>query len=169
MREAAHPLILVPGSIGVGKTTLASVVHERFGIPAWIEHADRNPHLAGLYEDPARWAYPAHEVFLEHALGRMREAGRAGSAAVVDRSPPESVHVFARMLSEMGHISEPQLASLDARLAAAMQDLVAPSLMLYLHAPVDELIERIRSRDVSEERSIAADYLTALGAHYTRF
>lgn len=169
MRAPEHPLIVIAGSIGAGKTTLASVLRDSFGMPAWIEHAERNPHLRGLYEDPHRWAFPAHEVFLDHALQRHREAGRAGEIAVVDRSPHETVEVFARMLSGMGHISAAQLAQLRSRLSAAAEDLVRPSLMIYLHAPVDVLLERVRSRAWPQERVMTVDYLTTLAAEYSRF
>jgi len=166
---AEHQLIVIAGSIGVGKTSLATMMREHFGIPAWIEHADRNPHLGGLYEDPARWAYPAHEVFLEHALQRQREAGRAGGPAVVDRSPHETVLVFARMLNDMGYISPAQVSCLHERLDSASGELVQPSLLIYLHAPVDELLRRVRQRDWREERVMTADYLSALEAAYARF
>lgn len=169
MRAPDHPLIVIAGSIGVGKTTLATVIQEHFGIPAWIERADRNPYLGGLYEDPARWAYPAHEVFLDLALERQREAGRAGGPAVVDRSPHETVHVFATMLGEMGHIGAQELAALSERLDAAAANLVGPSSLLYLHAPVGELQARIQARAWEEERGISAEYLTALETSYERF
>jgi deoxyadenosine/deoxycytidine kinase len=169
VNAAEHPLIVIGGSVGAGKTTLAKVMRDRFGIPAWIERADRNPHLQGLYEDPERWAYPAHDVFLDHALARQRAAGRAGATAVVDRSPQESVVVFARMLSSMGYISPEQLAHLHERLDAGVSELVRPTLMIYLHAPVDELLLRIRARGYREERGLTGEYLVALAAEYERF
>lgn len=169
MRAAEHPLLVIAGGIGTGKTTLAGVLRDRFGIPAWIERPELNPHLAGLYEDPARWAFAAQEVFLEHALQRLREAGRAAAPAVVDRSPHETVDVFGRMLTEMGFLTPEQLQRLRRRLETACARLAAPSLMIYLHAPVDELLARVRARGWDEERPLTASYLSTLQAQYGRF
>lgn len=169
MKAPENPLIVIAGSIGTGKTSLATVMRDQLGMAVWIERAELNPHLAGLYADPRRWAYEAHEVFLDHALTRLRDAGRAGAAAVVERSPHETVWVFGRMLRRMNYIDAAQLAGLRECLEAELEQLVQPTLMIYLHAPVAELLQRVRSRNWPQERVITAEYLTALEGEYTRF
>jgi deoxyadenosine/deoxycytidine kinase len=169
VKAPEHPLVVIAGSIGTGKTTLATILRDRFEMAAWLERPDLNPHLRGLYEDPARWAYEAHEVFLDHALARLRDAGGAGRTAVVERSPHETVSVFARMLREMDYISAARLAHLHERLDAAAQELAGPSLLIFLHAPVAELLARIRLRAWDAERVLSAGYLVALERAYARF
>ena len=169
MKVPENPLIVIAGSIGTGKTSLATVMRDHLGMAVWIERAELNPHLGGLYADPRRWAYEAHEVFLDHAVARLRDAGRAGTAAVVERSPHETVSVFGRMLREMGYIDAAQLAGLRRCLELAEEQIVRPTLMIYLHAPVAELVQRIHARNWQEERVITAEYLSALEVEYARF
>jgi deoxyguanosine kinase len=47
--------------------------------------------------------------------------------------------------------------------------MVSPDLVIYLQAPIETLVERIRHRGVSHERTISEDYLARLADSYARF
>ncbi|TQV68306.1 hypothetical protein FKG94_23750 [Exilibacterium tricleocarpae] len=48
-------------------------------------------------------------------------------------------------------------------------DAPTPDLVIFLQAPIDILLDRIRKRGVAAERHIDADYLASLNDAYTRF
>jgi deoxyguanosine kinase len=48
-------------------------------------------------------------------------------------------------------------------------DSPTPDLVIYLQAPVDILLDRIRQRGIAAEQYITSDYLSALNDAYTEF
>ena len=63
---------------------------------------------------------------------------------------------------------DPQVG--DNRLRAALQPQTPPpDLVIYLQAPVESLIERVRRRGVAYESPITEDYLARLAESYSRY
>ena len=56
--------IVVEGPIGVGKTSLARRLADRFGAQPMLEEPQANPFLERFYRDSARYALPTQLFFL---------------------------------------------------------------------------------------------------------
>lgn len=50
--------ISISGLIGAGKSTLATKLAEKMGLPCFYEPVMDNEYLADFYKDPARYSFP---------------------------------------------------------------------------------------------------------------
>jgi deoxyguanosine kinase len=63
--------IVVEGPIGVGKTSLARKLSERFGTQLVLEEAGGNPFLERFYRDGRRYALPTQLFFLFQRVNQL--------------------------------------------------------------------------------------------------
>ena len=62
--------IAIEGVIGVGKTTLATILSEKLGAQLQVEEVEENPFLEKFYDDMRRYAFQTQIFFL---LSRYRQ------------------------------------------------------------------------------------------------
>jgi len=89
-----------------------------------------------------------------------------GFSSVQDRTIYEDVEIFARNLYEMGHMDKRDWENYRELFGIMVPYLRKPDLIIYLRADVDTLVERIRNRGRSFEKSIDVSYLTRLNESY---
>ncbi len=158
--------IVIEGAIGVGKTSLARLIAERSGASVLLENPGANPFLPGFYQDSARYALPTQMFFLFQRLDQLRELTQTDlfkrstiSDFILDKDP-----LFARLT----------LNDDELRLYQQMYDQLrpvsaTPDLVIYLQAPVESLLERIKRRGIGYEKTISEEYLLKLTDSYARF
>ncbi len=158
--------IAVEGPIGAGKTSLARMLAERSGSAALLEDPDANPFLPGFYQDSARYALPTQLFFLFQRLNQVRELGQADlfrrvtvADFILDKDP-----LFARLT-----LNDDELRLYQQIYAQLKPRAATPDLVIYLQAPTEMLIERVRRRGVSYERTISEEYLLQIAESYARF
>ncbi|MFU8813772.1 MAG: deoxynucleoside kinase [Pseudomonadales bacterium] len=166
-RERPPPrFITVEGPIGVGKTTLAHRLAERFRYPLLLEPATDNPFLDRFYRQGRRHALPTQLYFLLNRARQVAELPRDDLLGpnVVSDFLMEKDDLFARMtLDDNEYALYRQIYdSLDI-------EPVRPDLVIYLQAPVNVLLGRIARRGIRYERDIESEYLETLNQAYTRF
>ncbi|MFC1747577.1 deoxynucleoside kinase [Pseudomonadota bacterium] len=158
--------IVIEGPIGVGKTSLAHRLAETFGTELLLESADENPFLERFYKDPQRAALPTQLFFLfqrAQQIQDMRQGDMFTPVRVADFLM-EKDRLFAQIT-----LDDDELTLYEQTYQHLAIDAPKPDLVIYLQAPVDTLLERIRKRDREYERHIDADYLQRLVDAYTRF
>jgi deoxyadenosine/deoxycytidine kinase len=158
--------IAVEGPIGAGKTSLARMLAERSGSAALLEDPDANPFLPGFYQDSARYALPTQLFFLFQRVNQVRELGQADlfrrvtvADFILDKDP-----LFARLT-----LNDDELRLYQQIYAQLKPRAATPDLVIYLQAPTEMLIERVRRRGVSYERTISEEYLLQIAESYARF
>ena len=158
--------IVVEGPIGAGKTSLARLLAERSDSAALLEDPAVNPFLPGFYQDAARYALPTQLFFLFQRLNQVRELGQADlfrrvtvADFILDKDP-----LFARLT-----LNEDELRLYQQIYAQLKPRAATPDLVIYLQAPTEMLIERVRRRGVSYERTISEEYLLRIAETYARF
>ncbi|MGD8243973.1 MAG: deoxynucleoside kinase [Anaerolineae bacterium] len=159
-------LVLVAGNISAGKTSLTERVGARLGWRAAFESVGDNPYLAEFYADMRQWAFHLQVFFLGHRARQHLALANDPQSAIADRSIYEDAYIFARALHHLGNLTERDYKSYRALFELVVAGLPQPDLLLYLRAPVDVLIERIRSRGREMERGITSDYLRLLDRFY---
>jgi deoxyadenosine/deoxycytidine kinase len=159
-------LELVAGNISAGKTSLTERVGTRLGWRTAFESVGDNPYLAEFYADMRQWAFHLQVFFLGHRARQHLELATAPQSAIADRSIYEDAYIFARALHHLGNLNERDYKSYRAVFELVVGGLPQPDLLLYLRAPVDALMERIRRRGREMERGITADYLQLLDRFY---
>lgn len=162
----AWPYVAVVGSIGTGKTTLVRLLGER---PGWIridEPVEENPYLNGVYQNLEGLALRVQTFYLG---GRTRQHMRAlevDGPAVQDRCLYEDTEVFASTYHQLGAFDSIDLTTLHTLYHALAELLPRPDLLLYLRAPLEVQLRRIRQRGREFEQAIDPDFLVALNRNY---
>jgi deoxyadenosine/deoxycytidine kinase len=159
-------LILVAGNIGSGKTSLTERVGERLGWRTAYESVADNPYLADFYSDMRKWSFHLQIFFLGHRARQHLDLWRDPVSAIIDRSIYEDAYIFARALNHLGNLNELDYQAYRQVFDLIVRSLPAPSLLVYLKAPVPVLIKRIQKRARGMESGITADYLTLLDSYY---
>jgi deoxyadenosine/deoxycytidine kinase len=162
--------ITLCGNIGVGKTTLAGIMAERWRWQLFQESVEDHPYLADYYADRPRWALASQLVFLERTFRQQLTITRGEVNSVQERSAAENYMVFARTLFEEAILSPREFGTLSD-LYYLLEDAVRPAdLLVYLRASEDTLLDRITLRGRSyESGGVDRDYLAALNRSYDRF
>lgn len=159
-------LILVAGNIGSGKTSLTERIGARLGWRTAYESVSDNPYLPDFYKDMRQWSFHLQVFFLGHRARQHLEMLADPRSAIIDRSIYEDAFIFARALHAMGNLSERDFNAYRQVFDLVIQTLPAPSLLVYLKAPVPVLLKRIQERARNIETGISADYLTLLDSFY---
>jgi len=159
-------LILVAGNIGSGKTSLTERLGERLGWSTAYESVGDNPYLPEFYADMHQWSFHLQIYFLGHRAEQHLEMANDPQSAIIDRSIYEDAFIFARALNHMGNLSELDYQTYRRLFALVVKTLPAPSLLIYLKAPVAVLMERIHRRARNIEIGISAEYLSLLDSFY---
>lgn len=158
--------VAVAGNIGVGKSTLVTMLSDRLGWKPFFEPVGENPYLADFYRDMRTWAFHSQIFFLTRRLRIHRQMIDHPSSAIQDRSVYEDAEVFAHNLFRQGLIGERDYNSYCELYQVLIEFLPPPDLVVYLRASVSTLQERIRLRGRDYERQITTDYLGQLNELY---
>lgn len=163
--------VAVAGNIGVGKSTLVSLLCSKLG-PDWqpfYEPVTENPYLADFYNDMAAWAFHSQVFFLTHRLRIHHKISVHPTSVFQDRSVYEDAEIFAQNLFLQGCIHPRDYETYRNLFETLVQFLPPPDLVIYLRASVPTLLKRIAQRGRDYERSISADYLAGLNKLYEKW
>jgi deoxyguanosine kinase len=158
--------IVVEGPIGAGKTTLARVMSERAGGLALLEDPDANPFLPRFYQDRSRYALPTQLYFLFQRAAQVRALSQPDlfSGLTIADFMIDKDALFARLT-----LNDDEFTLYRQVYNQLQPQAPAPDLVIYLQAPPETLIERVKRRGVTYERDIPDEYLVRLAENYARF
>jgi len=161
--------VAVAGNIGVGKTTVTTLISERFGWRAFFEKVVENPYLEDFYRDMKRWSFHSQIFFLTHRFTAHLEIQAYPTSCVLDRTIYEDAEIFAENLYQSGFMDPRDYASYRSLYEAMAASLTPPDVILYLRASAWTLLTRIRKRGRPFERSIDKEYLLRLNIGYEKW
>ncbi|NVJ65573.1 MAG: deoxynucleoside kinase [Gammaproteobacteria bacterium] len=161
-----HNFIAVEGPIGVGKTTLARKLAEVLGSELILEQAEDNPFLERFYQDPKTGALPTQLYFLFQRVRQLQEVRQSDMFAPVRVADYliEKDRLFARTT-----LDSDELRLYEQVYNNLTIDSPKPDLTIYLQAPVNVLLDRIKKRGRSIENPVTKDYLQKICEAYTDF
>lgn len=159
--------IAIEGVIGVGKTTLARLLHESFQSNLLMEVFEENPFLSQFYADRQRYAFQTQMFFL---LSRYHQQRRSvpeltsGGKNLCSDYTFEKDALFARI-----NIAGDELVMYNRIHEALAEKITNPDLIVYLRAETPILMQRIAQRDRSYERNMQYAYIDELNRAYDDF
>jgi deoxyadenosine/deoxycytidine kinase len=158
--------VAVAGNIGVGKSTLVTLLCNRLGWQPFYEPVGENPYLVDFYHDMHQWSFHSQIFFLTRRLRSHRQLLDHPTSAIQDRCVYEDAEVFAQNLFLQGLMDERDYLSYHELYRVLSEFLPPPDLVLYLRASVDTLLQRISHRGREYERTITHEYLGQLNSLY---
>lgn len=158
--------VAVAGNIGVGKSSLTTLLAQRMGWEPFFEAVAENPYLADFYADMPTWSFHSQIFFLSRRLYDYRALMEHPTSVLQDRTVYEDAEIFARNLYRQGLMSERDWASYWDLYSAVSALLPPPDLVVYLQASVSTLTQRIGMRGREFEQQIGEEYLARLNDLY---
>lgn len=166
VRAVRRQHVTIAGNIGVGKSTLVSILAEDFGWQPYYELVAEHPYLDDYYADRERWGFHSQIWFLSQRYEQHQEIVDTPVSVCQDRSIYEDYEVFVKGLLEQGIFSHRDFRTYRRLFQALVRGIHPPTLMVYLQASVPTLLQRINGRSRAYERSIPAAYLEHLNCRY---
>ncbi len=160
--------IAVEGPIGAGKTALAERLGTRLDATLVLEESE-NPFLADFYADRPGSALQAQLFYL---LNRHRQQTSLRQSDLFSQLTI-SDYLFDRdKIFAYLNLDDNELFIYQRLYELLVRDVPAPDLVIYLQAPTDVLLRRLRARRVDPETAAfvpAPEYLKELNEAYQHF
>jgi len=158
--------ICIDGVIGVGKTTLAIKLAERFKSSTVLEIVEENPFLANFYKDPKRYAFPTQLFFLLSRFRQQQELWQHDlfETCIVSDYLFSKDKIFAYL-----NLGDAELMIYEKVLVQLERDVVKPDVVIYLKSSPERLMRNISKRGRSFEKTISRDYIERLNSAYNQF
>ncbi|MCK9418097.1 MAG: deoxynucleoside kinase [Nitrospirae bacterium] len=158
--------IVTEGPVGVGKTSLTSLLAEELGARLILEQAEENPFLDHFYKDPVRYRFQTQMFFLLSRFSQQQEMAQPDLFTRITISDYlfDKDRIFAYL-----NLDENELALYEQVYRILEPKIVQPDLVIFLQADTDTLIRRIKQRGRSFEKEIGLDYIAAVNEAYNQF
>jgi len=160
--------IAVEGPIGVGKTALAERLGTRFDATVVLEDHD-NPFLADFYADRPGAALQAQLFYLlnrHRQQTAMRQSDLFSQLTIAD-------HVFDKdKIFAYLNLDDNELFIYQRLYDLLAQDVAPPDLVIYLQAPTEVLLKRLRQRRTepdTEALDLDPAYIKEVNEAYQHF
>lgn len=162
-----HHFIAVEGNIGAGKTTLSQLLSQHYNAKLMLEEFAENPFLTKFYENPKQYAFPLELFFLAERFKQQQDLIKT---ADLFQSVTISDYLFTKcLLFAKVNLPEEEYRLYQKMFDVFQQQLTAPDVLIYLHAPVNKLQSNIKKRNRKFEQSIPDEYLFKLQETYTSY
>ncbi|PLR69992.1 deoxynucleoside kinase [Bacillus sp. UMB0728] len=158
------PFITVEGPIGVGKTSLAKAISEHFQFALLKEIVDENPFLGKFYDNIEEWSFQTEMFFLCNRykqLGDINTQYLANNKAVV-----ADYHILKNLVFAERTLSPAEFQKYVKIYDILTNDMPRPNVIIYLHASLETLLQRIKLRGREIEKNISPLYLEQLSIDY---
>jgi deoxyadenosine/deoxycytidine kinase len=143
----AFHYLAIEGPIGVGKTRLAERLAQKLEATTILEHVD-NPFLADFYADRPGSALQAQLFYL---LNRHRQlTGKRQADLFLQTTICDYVFDKDKIFAYL-NLDDNELFIYQRLFDLLARDVPAPDLVIYLQAPTELLMKRLRARDKQKQ------------------
>ncbi|MBI5343356.1 MAG: deoxynucleoside kinase [Deltaproteobacteria bacterium] len=158
--------IAIEGPIGVGKTSLAKILANKFGWRLVQEEVGHNPFLERFYENPRKYAFQTQLFFL---LSRYRQQREMAQGNLFEKGVISDYVLAKDKIFALINLEDDEIALYDSIYKLLVPTVPKPDLVIYLQARPEVLLNRVRKRGVEYERNISLDYLKTLSDAYNEY
>jgi deoxyadenosine/deoxycytidine kinase len=158
--------IAIEGAIGVGKTSLAKILANRFGWRLVQEEVGHNPFLERFYENPRKYAFQTQLFFL---LSRYRQQRELAQGNLFEKGVISDYVLAKDKIFALINLEDDEISLYDSIYRLLVPTIPRPDLVIYLQARPEVLLSRVRKRGVEYERNISLDYLKTLSDAYNEY
>jgi deoxyguanosine kinase len=158
--------IAIEGVIGVGKTSLSTLLSKKMKAKLILEKFETNPFLGKFYEDPERFAFQTQIFFLLSRYQQQQELHQIDlfNEFVVSDYIFEKDKIFAYL-----NLQDDELKLYEKLIETIEKNIIIPDLVVYLQSNLEKITQNIRVRKRSIESNISEEYLRELNEAYNYF
>jgi len=158
--------IAVEGVIGVGKTAVVERLAERLDATTVLEEWSANPFLRPFYEGAPGAAFQVELFFL---LSRYRQQQELQQRNLFQQyTVSDYVFEKSRLYAYL-NLEDSELLIYEKLYALLAESVPRPDLVVYLQAPTEVLLKRIRTRGRPEESRLGEEYLAEVNRAYNHY
>lgn len=148
-------VIVLAGTIGAGKSSLAKALGEHLGTDVYYEAVDNNPVLDLYYQDPKKYAFLLQIYFLNKRFESIKMAYTQENN-VLDRSIFED-ELFLTLNYKNGNVTKTELEIYQNLLNNMLEEMEGmpkkrPDLLVYIDVSFETMLSRIAQRGRSFEQ-----------------
>jgi deoxyadenosine/deoxycytidine kinase len=162
-----YKYLVIEGNIGAGKTSLASLLAEETGSRLVLESFSDNPFLAKFYENPGRYAFQLELSFLSERYHQIKT--ELGHPDLFGQSVISDYFLAKSFIFSKYNLKDDEMKLFEKLFSIINLQAPKPDLYVYLHLPVEKLLENIKLRGRSYEKHIQLDYLKEVQEGYFGF
>jgi deoxyadenosine/deoxycytidine kinase len=159
--------LVIEGNIGAGKTSLATMLAEETGSRLILEEFSENPFLAKFYEDPGRFAFQLELSFLAERYQQIKT--ELGPPDLFGQPVISDYFLAKSFIFSKHNLKDDEMKLFEKLFSIIQLQVPVPDLYVYLHVPVEKLLENIKLRGRPYERNISPSYLKELQEGYFGF
>ncbi len=162
----AFQLIAVEGPIGVGKTTVVDQLVARLDANKVLEDWSTNPFLHPFYDGKPGAAFQTELFFL---LSRYRQQQELLQRQLFSQvTLVDYVFEKSRLFAYL-NLDDSELLIFDKLFALLAESVPKPDLVVFLQAPTEVLMRRVKTRGRAEESGLSEDYLAQVNRAYNHY
>jgi deoxyadenosine/deoxycytidine kinase len=158
--------IAVDGPIGVGKTAVVERLAERLDATTILEEWGQNPFLKGFYDGAQGAAFQVELFFL---LSRYRQQQELRQRSLFNQVTLADYVFEKSKLFAYLNLEDAELLIYEKLYGLLNEAAPRPDLAVYLQAPTEVLMKRIRARGRPEEAHLSEDYLAEVNRAYNHY
>lgn len=159
--------VVIEGSIGAGKTTLATMLASELNAELVLERFADNPFLEKFYKDPEHYAFPVEMTFLMDRYQQLKNLLTARD--LFTDFVIGDYFIDKCLLFSKNNLSKDEFSLFKKVFDTISDFLPKPDLILYLYTKPDRLLKQIAKRNRSFEKDITAEYLTDIQEKYLTY
>jgi deoxyguanosine kinase len=139
------PFITVEGPIGVGKTSLAKAISEKFQYALLKEIVDENPFLGKFYENIEEWSFQTEMFFLCNRYKQLVDINNH----YLNKNKPvvADYHIFKNLIFAQRTLNQNEYQKYLKIYEILTGDMPKPNVIIYLNASLETLLDRIELRE----------------------
>lgn len=158
--------IAIDGNIGVGKSTVSTLLAEHYNATLILEEFSDNKYLPLFYKEPEKYSLQLELSFLADRYKQLEKQlsnNNDRQLMIADYHFTKS-RLFAKV-----NLSKDEFQLFDQYYHILSASLPKPDLLIYLKSDTEQLQKNIKKRGRSYEGNIENEYLIKVQNEYDRF
>jgi deoxyadenosine/deoxycytidine kinase len=158
--------LVIEGPIGAGKTTLAKNMSRLLKTDCFLDNPWENPFLSGFYQGKPAAAFQSQLYFLADRVSILHQVSKRISegSKIVSDFLLEKDKLFAYQ-----NLDDDELILYNKLFDTMSFSVAQPSLVIYLKASLEILMNRITQRAKRQEKTISPKYVQRVMDAYEHF
>lgn len=164
-----YNFVAIEGTIGAGKTTLATRIANDFNGKLVLEEfeADKNPFLPKFYKEPEKYSFQLEMTFLALRFQQLKD--KLANLDLFHDFIISDYYVAKSLIFSRNNLHEDEYQLFVRFFNIIFGNMPKPELMVYLYLDVDHLQYNIRKRGRTYEQNISNAYLEDIQQGYFDF